>query len=172
MGWRMLPGYVNRLPFIFSVAIFLFTGISDVLADQVTLSYIDASANPQAIVLDCNSSREDLALVADLIGQEGGIIANDPSAGCGTLAGIAAAVAVEAPVFAPYIARAFVNLYYDEIEMVVLAINKVSGVNSVAVRSAVNLDSKKPAANPQTDAGVKQPFTSLETVQEKRASRN
>ncbi len=172
MGWEMLLRYVSRSSIVFLVLLFLLAGTSHVLADQVTLTYIDANANAQTIVLDCNSSREDLALAASLIGQEGVVIVNDPNAGCGTLAEIAAAVSAEAPLFAPGIAEAFAYMSYDDAEMIASAINEVPGVNTVAVQSAVNLELNQPAADPQTDINAKEPSASLETADERRASRN
>ena len=172
MGWEMLIRYISRLPTIFSVLLFLIAGMSHALADQVTLFYVDANASAQTIVLDCNTSREDLALAASLIGQEGVVIANDPDAGCGTLAEIAAAVAAEAPIFAPGIAGAFAYLSFDDSEMIAYAINEVPGVNTVAVQSAVNLELNQPTVSPQTNIDVKEPSASLETARERSASRN
>ena len=168
----MLVRSFSRSSIVLLAVLFLFAGASQALADQVTLSYIDANANAQTIVLDCNTSSEDLALAASLIGQKGVVITNDPDAGCGTLAEIAAAVAAEAPVFAPGIARAFAYESYDDTEMIAYAINEVPGVNTDAVQSAVNLDLNQPVANPQTEVDVKEPSASLETAQERSASRN
>lgn len=167
----MLVRSISRSPILLA-ALLLCASAPQALADQVTVSYIDANANVQKIVLDCSSSSEDLALAASLIGQEGVVITNDPDAGCGTLAEIAAAVSAEAPLFAPGIAGAFAYVSYDDVDMIAAAINEVPGVNTVAVQSAVNLELNQPAAGPQTDISVKEPSASLETAEERRASRN
>ena len=58
-GWEMLVRSVSRSPIVLLAVLFLFAGASQALADQVTLSYIDANANAKTIVLDCNTSSED-----------------------------------------------------------------------------------------------------------------
>ena len=68
---------------LLAVLIFLLAGLSPVLADQVTLSYIDASSNAQTLILDCNTSNEDLALAASLLGEDGVGVEYDPNSGCG-----------------------------------------------------------------------------------------
>ena len=117
----MLVRSVSRSPIVLLAVLFIYTSAPQALADQVTLSYIDANTTAQTIVLDCNTSSEDLALAASLIGQEGVVIANDPDAGCGTLAEVAAAVSAEAPIFAPGIAEAFAYVSYDDAEMIATA---------------------------------------------------
>ena len=117
----MLVRSVSHSPIVLLAVLFIYTSAPQALADQVTLSYIDANTTAQTIVLDCNTSSEDLALAASLIGQEGVVIANDPDAGCGTLAEIAATVSAEAPIFAPGIAQAFAYESYDDAEMIASA---------------------------------------------------
>ena len=172
MGWEMLITYVSRLPAVFSFLLFSLAGASNALADQVTLFYVDANASDQKIVLDCNTSREDLALAASLIGQEGVVIENDPDAGCSTLSEIAAAVSAEAPIFAPNIAGAFAYLSIDESEMSAYAINEGPGVNTVAVQTAVNLELNHLATSPESNIDAKETSASLETRNERSASRN
>ena len=73
----MLVRSVSHSPIVLLAVLFIYTSAPQALADQVTLSYIDANTTAQTIVLDCNTSSEDLALAASLIGQEGVVIAND-----------------------------------------------------------------------------------------------
>ena len=168
----MLDRNVSRSPIVLSAILYLLAGSPQVLADQVTVSYVDANASTQTLVLDCNTSRAGLALAAKLIGQEGVVIAHDPDTGCGTLAEIAAAVSAEAPIFAPGIAEAFAYVSYDDSEMIAHAINEIPGVNTVAVQAAVNLELNQPAVSPQTNLDVKEASASLETRHERSASRN
>ena len=82
-----------KLPAILAGLLFLLAGTSTVLADQVTLTYVDANSNAQTLTVDANSSAEDLALAASLVGENGVGISHDPDSGSGSMADIAAAMA-------------------------------------------------------------------------------
>lgn len=66
----MLVRSVSRSPIILLAVLLLYASTPQALADQVTLSYIDANTTAQLIVLDFNNSIDDLSLAASLIGQE------------------------------------------------------------------------------------------------------
>jgi len=139
-----------RLPVVLSVMLFLLAGVSNALADQVTLSYIDASSTAQTITLDCNTSNEDLALAASLVGEDGVSIVNAPEAGCGSLADIAAAMATAAPVFAASVAQSFSIMSPDNTADIVAAVNAVTGVNTEAVLAAVHFGPLGTTVGPQS----------------------
>jgi len=135
--------FISRVKFCFLavpvILVLSFAGMSAALADQVTLSYIDADANAQTLSVDVNSSAADLALAASLMGEDGVGISHDPNSGSGTLADIAAALAAAAPTFAADIAEALARLSPPDGEAIVAAVNAVPGVNVDAVQAAVHL---------------------------------
>lgn len=131
--------------------LYLLTGMSGALADQVTLSYVDENAASQEIILDSNTGLENLALAASLVGLEGVDIINNPNAGSSSLAEIAAAMAAAAPVFAPAVAEAFALMSPDDKEAIAEAVNAVSGVNQPAVLSAVHFGPYQLPTGPRWD---------------------
>ena len=118
--------------------LFLLTGISSALADQVTLSYVDANYDAQTIVLDSTTTTADLALASSLVLKDGVGLVYDAASGSGTLADIAAAMAASAPIYAANVAEALAALSPENLEAIVAAINEVPGVNTVAVAAAVH----------------------------------
>ena len=142
---------------IITVALlYLLTGMSSALADQVTLSYVDEDAASQTIILDCDTGPEELALAASLVGQEGVDIVNDPDAGSCSLADIAAAMAAAAPIFAPAVAEGFALMSPDNKDAIAEAVNAVSGVNEPAVLSAVHFGPYQLPTGPRWDWEVEQ----------------
>ncbi len=127
-----------RLSAITAFFLFLLVGMSTALADQVTLTFVDADSNAQTLTIDVNSSAEDLALAASLMGEDGVGLDYDDDNGSGSLADIAAALAGAAPMYAADIAETLSRLSPDDSEAIVAAVNGVPGVNTVAVRSAVH----------------------------------
>lgn len=127
-----------RLPAILAGLLFLLAGISTALADQVTLSYVDAGGNAQSLSVDANSSEADLALAASLAGEDGVGISHDPDSGSGSLADIAAAMAAAAPMLAADVADALATLSPEDAMAIVAAVNAVPGVNTNAVAAAVH----------------------------------
>jgi len=127
-----------RLPAILAGLLFLLAGVSTALADQVTLSYVDAGGNAQSLSVDVNSSAQDLALAASLVGENGVGISHDPDNGSGTMADIAAAMAAAAPMFAADVALAMATLSPADSDAIVAAVNAVAGVNTNAVLAAVH----------------------------------
>ena len=131
-----------RLPAILAGLLFLLAGISTALADQVTLSYVDAGGNAQSLSVDANSSEADLALAASLVGENGVGISHDPDNGSGTLADIAAAMAAAAPIYAADVALAMATLSPADSDAIVAAVNAVRGVNTSAVAAAVRFGTR------------------------------
>ena len=127
-----------KLPAILAGLLFLLAGASTALADQVTLTYVDANSNAQTLTVDTNSSAEDLALAASLVGENGVGISHDPDNGSGSLADIAAAMATAAPMFAADVALGLATLSPADSDAIVAAVNAVAGVNSNAVLAAVS----------------------------------
>lgn len=156
----------RRFSAVFSVFFLLLTGASTALADQVTLSYVDADSNAQTITLDCNTSTADLALAASLAGEDGTGLAYDADGGCGSLAELAAAMAAAAPAYAASVAQSLSLLSPDNALAIVDAVNAVPGVNAVAVRAAVHFGPPEMIVGPQSigsDSAV-----SLDLMQEER----
>ena len=156
-----------RLPVILTGILFLFVGASTALADQVTLSYVDADSNAQTLILDCNTSTDNLALAASLLGENGVSVDYDPASGCGTLAELAAAMATAAPLFAANIAQAFAVMSPGDTADIVAAINAVPGVNTVAVLSAVHFGPFGTTTGPQSigsDSTISLELTEIEQV--------
>lgn len=127
-----------KLPAILVGLLFLIAGTSTALADQVALSYVDADGNAQTLSVDANSSAEDLALAASLMGEDGVGISHDPDNGSGSLADIAAAMAAAAPMLAANVADALATLSPEDAMAIVAAVNAVPGVNTNAVAAAVH----------------------------------
>ena len=87
---------LRTVPGLFSTCVTLMFFVlvtSTALADQITLTYIDAGSNPQVLNIDINSSAEDLALAVSLLGEVGVGLVHDTNNGSGTLAQIAQAIA-------------------------------------------------------------------------------
>ena len=74
-----------KLNGLFAILLISIICVSSAQADQVALSYIDADSDPQTLTLDCNTSTEDLALAASLLGENGINLSHDPDSVCGTL---------------------------------------------------------------------------------------
>ena len=123
---------------LLALLLFLLAGASTALADQVTLSYVDEGLSSQTLTIDVNSSAEDLALAASLMGEDGVGLSHDPANGTGSLAEIAAAMAAAAPLFAADVADSLTILSPDDTEAIVAAVNAVLGVNTTAVLAAVH----------------------------------
>jgi hypothetical protein len=123
---------------IATALLFLLAGMSSALADQVTLSYVDANYEPQTIVLNDSTSTEDLALASSLMLKDGTGLVYDADSGSSSLADIAAAMAASAPVYAANVAEALAALSPSNLEAIVAAVNAVPGVNNVAVEAAVH----------------------------------
>ena len=131
---------LRTVPGLFSTWVtlmFLVLVTSTALADQITLTYIDAGSNPQVLKIDINSSAEDLALAVSLLGEVGVGLVHDTNNGSGTLAEIAAAMATVAPLFAARIAQILVLLSPDDKAAIVAAVLAVPGVDTDAVLAAV-----------------------------------
>ena len=126
------------LPAVLAGLLFLLAGMSVALADQVTLSYVDAESNAQTLTVDANSSAADLALAASLMGENGVGVSHDLNSGSGSLADIAAAMAEAAPIFAADVAETLATLSPDDAMAIVAAVNAVPDVNTNAVATAVH----------------------------------
>lgn len=161
----------SRLAGIFAVLLLFVTGVSTVLAEQVTLSYVDANAEAQTLNLDCDTSTENLALAAGLLGEGGVGLVYDPDSGCGTLAELAAALATAAPVHAAKIARALAEMSPDDAAAIAAAINMVPGVNTVAVLAAVQFWTFRASEGPQSIGSGRATNLALTRI-ERAASRN
>jgi hypothetical protein len=122
----------------FASLLFLLAGMSVALADQVTLSYVDANWDAQTIVLDNTTSTADLALASSLVLQDGVGLVYDAASGSSSLADIAAAMAAAAPIYAANVAEALAALSPENRDAIVAAINEVPGVNTVSVAAAVH----------------------------------
>ena len=134
----MIQNKLLRRPALLALMFFLIAGASTALADQVTLSYVDADWDAQTIVLDNTTSTADLALASSLVLQDGVGLVYDAASGSGSLADIAAAMAASAPIYAANVAEALAALSPENREAIVAAINEVPGVNTVSVASAVH----------------------------------
>jgi len=135
----MIVGY--NIQGVLIAVLLLFSSISSALADQVTLTWIDADSNAQTLTVDSNSSATDLALAAGLLGEFGVGLVHDPLNGTGTLADIAAAMAGAAPIYAADIAQALAALSPPDADAIVAAVNAVPGVDTNAVLAAVHFGS-------------------------------
>ncbi len=133
--YRLTGGF--RIPFTLAALVLFMTGVSTALADQLTLSWLDADSQAQTLIIDTDSSAADLALAAGLLGGYGVGVSHDPDEGSGTLAEIAAALAAAAPELAADIAQALVRLSPQDKDAIVAAVNAVAGVDTVAVLAAV-----------------------------------
>jgi hypothetical protein len=141
--------------------------ISTALADQVTLSYIDAGTGAQTLTVDANSSSADLALAAALLGEEGVGVSHDPNNGSGSLADIAAAMAAAAPLHAASIAETLAGLSPGSKDDIVAAVNAVPGVNAKAVLAAVHFGDPGRNVGPQSigsDSAISLELTEIETL--------
>lgn len=166
----MIKSTLLRRRAILALMLFLIAGASTALADQVTLSYVDANSDAQTISLDGSSSTADLALAASLVGEDGVSIVNDPNAGSGSLPEIAAAMAEAAPLFAASIAEAFSAMSPDDTAAIVAAINAVPGVNTNAVLAAVHFGPAGTNVGPQaigSDGSITLELMSTESVPSK-----
>ena len=157
----------NRVAVILTALLFLLAGASTALADQVTLSYVDAGGNAQTLSVDANSSDADLALAAALLGEDGVDAVHDSDNGTGTLADIAGALAAAAPLYAASIAETLAALSPDDTAAIVAAINAVSGVNTEAVLSAVHFGPIGTNVGPQSigsDSAISLENTEIEQI--------
>lgn len=129
---------ISKITSKLATLLLIAVSISTALADQVVLSYVDADSNAQTLIVDSNSSAEDLALAAALLGEVGVGVSHDPDNGSGTLAEIAAAMTTAAPLYAADIALVLSTLSPDDSDAIIAAVNAVTGVNSKAVLAAVH----------------------------------
>lgn len=149
------------------VAVVLFlSGVSTVLADQVTLVWIDSSSQAQTLTVDTTSSSTDLALAASLLGEFGVGVSHDPANGTGTLAEIAAALAGAAPAFAADIAQALATLSPQDADAIAAAVNAIPGVDTNAVLAAVHFGPRADKIGPQLaeDSGLSLALPIIEQV--------
>ena len=163
--WGMPFRNVCRLSACLSVLLLL-AGASSVLADQVAMSYVDAESNAQSMTLDCNSSSEDLALAASLMGENGVGLALTSVSSC-SVADIGAAMATASPVHAAGVAQALATLSPDNAEAIAATINAVSGVNTNAVLAAVHFGPTGTNVGPQSvgsDSAISLDLNQTESV--------
>ena len=147
-----------------SAALFLFlVSGSAALADQITITYVDASFDQQTLTIGCDAPAQALALAASLLGEDGVRVDYEPGCNaatedqpagsidledeaasnltgsdCCSLADIAAAMATAAPLFAANVAQALSLLSPENTAAIVTAVNAVPGVNTEAVLAAVH----------------------------------
>ena len=155
----------DRLPVFFSVLLLL-AGATTAVADQVAMSYVDADSNAQSMTLDCNSSSEDLAMAASLMGENGVGLALTSSGDC-SLADIGAAMAAASPVHAAGVAQALATLSPDDAEAIAAAVNAVPGVNTNAVLAAVHFGPMATNVGPQSigsDSAISVDLNQTESV--------
>jgi len=126
------------------VTLLLMTAAPAVFAGQLALSFVDIDGQSQTLTVDLDSSAQDLAKAADLVGEFGVGLTFDAATGNGSLAEIGAAMAAAAPQFAADIAQALVELSPADKDAIVAAINAVGGVNAKAVAAAGNFGSDNP----------------------------
>lgn len=145
----------------------LLFAVSAVMADQVTVSYVDAGGNAQNLTVDASSSEADLALAASLMGEEGVGLLHDPDNGTGTLAEVAGALAAAAPIYAADVAEQLAMLSPDDTVAIVEAVNAVPGVNTKAVLAAVHFGPYDKQSGPQSlgsDSAISLELTEIEQV--------
>jgi len=138
----------SRLPAVLSALVFI-AGTSTATADQVAVSYVDAGSNAQSMTLDCNSSSQDLAQAASLMGENGVGLASTSGGAC-SLADIGAALAAASPLHAANVAQALAALSPDDGAAIAAAINAVPGVNTNAVLAAVHFGPDDGNVGPQS----------------------
>ena len=144
--------------------------ISTAVAEQVTLSYVDAQTGAQTLTVDANSSTADLALAAALLGENGVGVVHDPNTGSGTLADIAGAMASAAPLFAASVAQTLAALSPDQTDAIVAAVNSAPGVNTKAVLAAVHFGPTGTNVGPQSigsDSAISLDLNEIESVPSK-----
>lgn len=145
-------------------AILLFVaGTPTLVADQVTILFVNVGFEVQELTLDCDSSPQDLALAASLFGEDGVHVTFETGDGC-TLADIAAAMASAAPLFAANVAQTLTLLSPDDKAAIVAAVNDVPGVNTVAVLSAVYFGPYRTTDGPQAAVFGSNPRSGLRLI--------
>ncbi len=130
------PLVLSKITAKLATLLLLVASISTALADQITLTYVDADSNEQTLTVDAESSDEDLALAASLMNLEGVVVTYDPDNGSGTLAEIAGAMAAASPTLAAIITETLVAAAPEESEAIVAAVSEVPGVDVIAVEAA------------------------------------
>ena len=116
-----------RICVLLTVLLLAISNISNVMADQVLLSYPVS----QTLTLDSSSTVSDLAFAASLLGGEGVTLSLDKDTGDDSLVDIARAWATAAPAFAEQIAAALMALSPADAVAIQLAISEVtSGTRS------------------------------------------
>jgi hypothetical protein len=159
--------FTSRLTGAVAFLLLFAASVSTVLADQVTLSYIDTGTGAQTLTVDANSSAADLALAAALLGEEGVSISHDPNSGSGSLADIAGAMAAAAPLHAAGVAETLAALSPGSTDDIVAAVNAVPGVNTKAVLAAVHFGDPGTNVGPQSigsDSAISLELTETETL--------
>ena len=162
--------FISRLTGTLATLLILAASISTAVAEQVTLSYVDAQTGAQTLTVDANSSTADLALAAALLGENGVGVLHDPSTGSGTLADIAGAMASAAPLYAARVARTLAVLSPDQTDAIVAAVNAVPGVNTKAVSAAVHFGPSGTNVGPQSigsDSAISLDLNQIEPVPSK-----
>lgn len=162
--------FISRLTGTLATLLILAASISTAVAEQVTLSYVDAQTGAQTLTVDANSSTEDLALAAALVGENGVGVLLDPSTGTGSLADIAGAMAAAAPLYAASVARALAVISPDQRDAIVAAVNAVPGVNTKAVLAAVQFGPPGANVGPQSigsDSSISLDLNQIEPVPSK-----
>jgi hypothetical protein len=116
-----------RICVLLTVLLLAISNISNVMADQVLLSYPVS----QTLTLDSSSAVSDLAFAASLLGGEGVTLSLDKDTGDDSLVDIARAWVTAAPAFAEQIAAALMALSPADATAIQLAISEVtSGTGS------------------------------------------
>ena len=162
--------FISRLTGTFAVLLILAASISTAVAEQVTLSYVDAQTGAQTLTVDANSSSADLALAAALVGKNGVGVVHDPNTGTGSLADIAGAMAAAAPLFAASVAQNLAALSPDQTDAIVAAVNAAPGVNTKAVLAAVQFGPPGANVGPQSigsDSSISLDLNQIEPVPSK-----
>lgn len=162
--YRITVGF--RIPGTLAAVVLFLSGISTALADQITLSWIDAGSQARTLTVDADSSAADLVLAAGLLGEYGVGVTHDPANGTGTPAQIAAALAGAAPMFAADIALALVTLSPQDEDAIVAAVNAVADVDTNAVLAAVHFSAPDRVRVPPVaeDSGLSSSLPIIEQV--------
>ena len=122
---------------------------SAVFADQLTITFVGANFSEQVITLDCDSPTEQLALAANLLGEDGVHVEHELVGRC-SLAEIASAMTTANSLFAASVAQTLSILSPGNTAAIVTAVNAVPGVNTVAVLSAVHFGPYRNTDGPQS----------------------
>jgi len=146
--------YTHKFEFKFlavlAVLLLSLVSISTAMADEITLTYVDANGAEQTLTVDAESSAEDLALAASLMGTDGVVVTYNADSGSGTIAEIAGAMTAASPDLAVIITETLVAAAPDLSADIVAAVVAVPGVDAGAVEAAAD---RVVAGTPPTDPG-------------------